>query len=148
METKLKNFYFLLLSTLPPFDCFKIYFRWDWSYLEANWWKFFLKFIFIYLTVPYLSFSIQTLSYVLWNLVPQRGSRLGPLHWECEVSATGPPGKSPKFFSVIYILLKVKSNLWNTRMTPQEPCLEKLSPLCLGHLLRNLKGTLDGTSKF
>ena len=25
-----------------------------------------------------------------------QGSNLGPLHWECEVLATGPPGNSPK----------------------------------------------------
>ena len=94
------------------------------------------------------SCGIRTLSCSIWDLLPEPGSNLGPLHWECEVSATGPPGKSPKFFSVIYILLKVKSNLLNTRTTPQEPCLEKFSLLCLGHLLRNLKGTLDDTSKF
>ena len=28
---------------------------------------------------------------------PDQGSNLGPLHWEHEVSATGPPGKSPAF---------------------------------------------------
>ena len=28
---------------------------------------------------------------------PDQGSNLGPLHWECGVLSTGPPGKSLEF---------------------------------------------------
>ena len=31
-------------------------------------------------------------------MFPDQGSNPGPLHWECEVIATGPPGKSCKHF--------------------------------------------------
>ena len=30
---------------------------------------------------------------------PNQGLNLGPLHWECRVLATGPPGKSPQIIS-------------------------------------------------
>ena len=33
-----------------------------------------------------------------WILFPNQESNLGPLHWEHEVLATGPPGKSNKDF--------------------------------------------------
>ena len=39
--------------------------------------------------------SMQTLSCSMWDLVPWPGIEPGPLHWECGVLATGPPGKSP-----------------------------------------------------
>ena len=29
-----------------------------------------------------------------WDLVPDQGLNLGPLHWECSILASGPPGKS------------------------------------------------------
>ena len=32
----------------------------------------------------------------MWDLIPRRGSNLGPLRWEPRVLATGPPGKSLK----------------------------------------------------
>ena len=31
---------------------------------------------------------------------PDQGLNLSPLHWECGVLATGPPGKSLPFFSM------------------------------------------------
>ena len=49
--------------------------------------------------------------YIMWNarlgeflvaacgiLFPGQGLNLGPLHWECGVLATAPPGKSSKFY--------------------------------------------------
>ena len=36
----------------------------------------------------------------MWNLVPWRGIKSRPLHWECRLLATGPPGSpSPRFIS-------------------------------------------------
>ena len=40
------------------------------------------------------SWSMQTLSHSMWDLVPWPGIELRPLHWERGVLATGPPGKS------------------------------------------------------
>ena len=54
------------------------------------------RFVFnIYLAVLGLSCSLQTVSYSMWDLVPEQGSDPGPLHWEHGVLTTGPPGKSP-----------------------------------------------------
>ena len=36
---------------------------------------------------------------VAWDLVPWLEIEPGPLHWECSVLATGPPGKSPQSLS-------------------------------------------------
>ena len=33
----------------------------------------------------------------MWDLVPDQGWNLGPLHWELGVLATGAPGKSRGF---------------------------------------------------
>ena len=41
--------------------------------------------------------GMKTLSCGRWDLVPWPGLKLGPLHWECAVLATGPPWKSPAF---------------------------------------------------
>ena len=43
-----------------------------------------------------VAWGISHLCCSVWDLVP---SNLGPLHWECRVSATGPPGKSFLLFS-------------------------------------------------
>ena len=48
---------------------------------------FFFLLMFIYLAVLGLSSGMQ-------DLVPDQGSNPGPLHWECGVLTTGPPGKS------------------------------------------------------
>ena len=60
------------------------------------------KYLFIYLAAPGLSCGIQDLQ--LWHAgsivaactiqFPDQGSNPGPLHWECRVLPTGPPGKS------------------------------------------------------
>ena len=54
----------------------------------------FLKCIFIYLAVPRLGCSMQTLSCGMWNLVPRLGIEPVPMHWEHGVLAMGPSGKS------------------------------------------------------
>ena len=75
--------------------------------------------VFVYLAVSGLSCGTQDLCCGMWDLFscsiqnlqlrhvnsqlrhacgiyfPDQGSNLGPLRWECGVSATGPPGKSP-----------------------------------------------------
>ena len=38
----------------------------------------------------------------MWDLIPEKGLNLGPLHWELGVLAPGPPGKSP--VATLYIL--------------------------------------------
>ena len=46
------------------------------------------------------SCGMWALSCSMWDLVPWPGVEPRPLHWECGVLATGPPGKS---LSVLYI---------------------------------------------
>ena len=53
----------------------------------------FLKNVFIYLAEPSLSCS-------MWDLFPDQGFNLGPLHWECGVLATGSPGMSLVSFPI------------------------------------------------
>ena len=50
--------------------------------------------VFIYLAAPGLSCSMRDLK--LWQVASSsdQGLNLAPLHWECRVLATGPPGKS------------------------------------------------------
>ena len=36
----------------------------------------------------------------IWDLVPDQGSDLGPVHWELEVAAARPPGKS---LNILYL---------------------------------------------
>ena len=36
----------------------------------------------------------------MWDLVPRPGTKPGPLHWEHEVLAAGPPGKSQKMLKM------------------------------------------------
>ena len=74
----------------------------------------FLK-IFIYLAVPGLAaHKMFNLCCNMWAQSPDQGLNLGPLHWDCGVLATGPPGKSPsvvlekeyvkvKFFETLYM---------------------------------------------
>ena len=63
-----------------------------------------ISFFNIYLTVPVLSYNTQDLRFLLhvqthncgvWDLVPDQGSNLGRLHWECGILATELIGKSP-----------------------------------------------------
>ena len=71
--------------------------------------SFFFFFLIIYLAVPGLSCSMRDLHFGMWDLLvvarkllvavcgiklPDQESNLGPLQWEQEVLATGPPGKS------------------------------------------------------
>ena len=42
----------------------------------------------------FFSCGMCTLSCGTWHLVTRPGIKAGPLHWECGVLATGPPGKS------------------------------------------------------
>ena len=37
--------------------------------------------------------------------IPKQGLNPGPLHWECGVPPTGPPGKSPSLLNVFMSLL-------------------------------------------
>ena len=37
----------------------------------------------------------------MWDLVPDQGWNLDPLHWECGVLAIGPPEKSPFFLIIV-----------------------------------------------
>ena len=65
---------------------------------------FFFFLIFIYFAAPCLSCSTQNRQFSLWCVgsivaacgiqFPDQGSNPGPLHWECEVLAAGPSGKS------------------------------------------------------
>ena len=48
----------------------------------------------------------------MWDLFLNQGSNLGPLHWECGVLATGPPGKSlltrPSITFPIFLFLPMR----------------------------------------
>ena len=55
---------------------------------------FFSFLIFIHLAAPGLSWACKLLVAACGIYLPDWGSNLGPLHWEHEVLATGPPGKS------------------------------------------------------
>ena len=60
--------------------------------------SFFFKYLFVYLAALGLSCVMQNLCSVLHHVGTKfsgQGSNPGPPHWECRVSATGPPGKSP-----------------------------------------------------
>ena len=65
----------------------------------------------------------ELLSWSMWDLVPDQGSNLGPLHWELRVVATGPPGKSQQF------LIK-ESNLSFRRIPLKKKKKEFLWPHC------------------
>ena len=62
-------------------------------------------FYFIYLAVPGLSCGMWDLPYAACELLvaaceiqfPSQGWNLSPLHRECSILATGPPGKSLSF---------------------------------------------------
>ena len=67
---------------------------------------FFKKYLFIYLAVQGFScgmqdlFKLQHANSWLWHDEPgslTRDLNAGPLHWECLVLATGPPGKSQPY---------------------------------------------------
>ena len=84
------------------------------GYLAVPWSiNFFKKQIFIYLAAPGLSCSIWTLSCGMWDLVLRPGIKPGPLHWECGVLATGPPGKSWSInFNQLFISLLCQMRVW------------------------------------
>ena len=65
--------------------------------------------IFIYY---YFKFYLAALglSCDMWDLFPDWGLNLGPLHWKCRVLATGPPGKSLLWF------FDLKNQLWSTSL--------------------------------
>ena len=61
---------------------------------------YFLKlfiYLFIYLAAPGLSHDRRDLLVVAHGIYCPDQVRLGPLHQECGVPATGPPGKVPLF---------------------------------------------------
>ena len=82
---------------------------------------FLFKNIFIYLLFHCVRFQLQQVGCSF----PIRHRALGPLHWEHEVLATGPPGKSlnycfitafPLFLHFLTSLISnCESTLWNTR---------------------------------
>ena len=47
----------------------------------------------------------------MWDLVPWPGIELVPLHWECRVLATGPPGESPAFLLFLFLSFFLSSLL-------------------------------------
>ena len=79
----------------------------------------FFFFLIIYLAVQDLSCGMRDLCFGMWDLLvvarkllvavcgikfPDQESNLGPLHWEQEVLATGPPGKSHN----VWILIELR----------------------------------------
>ena len=99
-----------------PFSCL-------WTHSSAQQNSFFFNiYLFIYLAVPGLSCSTQDLFQLqhVESLVvahgllvvacgiqfPDQGWNPGSLHWEREVLATGPPGKSPAEFISVLIFPK------------------------------------------
>ena len=79
------------------------------EYDQQMQWVSLFFFLIIYLAVSDLSCGMRDLCFGMWDLLvvarkllvavcgikfPDQESNLGPLHWEQEVLATGPPGKS------------------------------------------------------
>ena len=56
---------------------------------------------------------MRPLSCSMWDLVPDQRSKLGPLHWEHGVLATGPPGKS-----LVCVLEEESSGLEDGKLQP------------------------------
>ena len=76
--------------------------------------------------------ACELLSWSMWDLVPDQGSNLGPLHWELRVLATGPPGKSQQF------LIK-ESNL-SFRRIPLKKKKKNSSGLIVKNRLKQARG--------
>ena len=56
------------------------------------------------------SCCVWALSCSVWDLVPWPGGEPRPLHWECGVLATGPPGKSLSVLCIwVYLRLQVST---------------------------------------
>ena len=64
--------------------------------------------IFIYVAVLGLSSGIQTLSRSTWDLVHWPGMEPRPLLWEHGVLATGPPGKSLHYLTLIAVSEQIR----------------------------------------
>ena len=77
--------------SLPPF----FFFQSSTLFLNYIVWLFFpfKKYLFIWLWTVYC------------GTFPDQGLNLGPLHWECRVLATGPPGKSLVLSILMWISL-------------------------------------------
>ena len=114
--------YFTILIQIHSLNqCLKLKFNWNWfciyscsvlgtiTHLTEYFQQtqvastlFIYLFIIFYLSVPGLSCGKQdrcchlpgSLVGGMWDLVPWPGTEPGPLHWECRVLTTGPPGKS------------------------------------------------------
>ena len=52
-----------------------------------------------------------SLSWSMWDLIPDQGVNPGPLHWEHRVIAAGPPAKSPRWATVTKKNAR-RSSLW------------------------------------
>ena len=68
--------------------------------------------LFMYLAEPCLSWGLWTLLVEACGIwFPDQGLKPSPLHWECRVLATGPPGKSQVFlffkFRIVHNILKI-----------------------------------------
>ena len=74
------------------------------------------KYLFIWLCLAFVvayrifSVGIWTLSSSMWDLVPWPGIEPSPLYWECQVLATGPPGKSQAPLLLNNLRIKTKNN--------------------------------------
>ena len=85
-----EDFPFPTESALAPFNIFIYLFIWlHWILVAASRSSFFLA------TCRIFSWVMWTLSFGMWDLVPWPGIRLGALHWECRVWATGSPTLAP-----------------------------------------------------
>ena len=67
-------------------------------------------YIYIYLFIIY---PHQVLVGSCGVYFPDQGSNLGPLHWECGVLATGPPGKSQWLSFYTFHQFHCRMGLWN-----------------------------------
>ena len=85
------------------------------------------------------------------DLVPWPASNLGPLHWECGVSTTGPPGKPWDhfpFFSANKMWEGIQNGIqWQTQMTNEkaekkrQPSINEHTPYLFGVSNCPIKGT-------
>ena len=89
----------------------------------------------------------------MWNLVPDQGLNLGPLHWEHRFLTTGPPGSLWSFLNLNFVFCQKKLELFRClrwelfRLNPEEdwralPWLVETLICVLFHLLRLLPSNL------
>ena len=82
----------------------------------------------------------------MWDLVPRPGIKPGPLHWECRVLTTAPPGKSRRcpFNETCHSPLRTgylcPHRYWHRSLNPR-----KLIEVKFSHLSRNM--TMQRTMK-